>query len=412
MQVAVLLTLHNKQQQPDARDALVPCTAAMLAAAAAVLDPQDSSNNAAALQLQLAKACISAGLLQPLATALRKTSVDLNSADAAVAAALATAGDMPVQYRPLQPMPSGVRLALALLQLFHALAEQWPGGLLTSAQAAPVALPATELLRAGMRLGLRLLAAGRKDLSCKLLQRSAETGLFVGLLFRPLAEAQNLTQSSLSSDNMSAAELQLVCSAPLHELQLLLLSLAVKTQLHEQLRGDSSGGRSGSSSSTTSGSVRRQQQRQQSLSAEQQPHLLAMLQACGLSSEQAAAAPWPPAVTAVTCLSDKVVFSKVLASFVRCSDYARSIVEKHLRQQEHQLHRRHQQEQQQRLSQVQQQQQQQLVEQQQQMEQQQMDDGCSTEALLRVFFTMSFPAALMLLEAGMHTFQSDKFYFQ
>jgi hypothetical protein len=202
---------------------------------------------------------------------------------------------------------------------------------------------------------------------------------------------------------MSAAELELVCSAPLHELQLLLLSLAVKAHFHEQQRAGSSGSKRGCSSS--SASVRRQQQRQQNLSAAQHPHLLAMLQACGLSSQQAAAAAaaWPPADTAVACLTDQVVFSKLNATSARCADYARDIVDRYVRQQEQQLQQREQQQQQQQLQQPPQQ----LVEQQQQIEQQETHESCSTQALIRTFFTMSYPAALMLLEAGVHSFQSE-----
>jgi hypothetical protein len=75
-------------------------------------------------------------------------------------------------------------------------------------------------------------------------------------------------------------------------------------------------------------------------------------------------------------------------------------VDRYVRQQEQQLQQR---EQQQQLQQPPQQ----LVEQQQQMEQQETHESCSTQALIRTFFTMSYPAALMLLEAGVHSFQSE-----
>jgi hypothetical protein len=252
----------------------------MLKAASAVL-----SVKGATAQLQLAQLCVATGLLDCVFTAMPFTTAQLQAADAEVAAALAAGRGLPAQYRPQQrTMPLPARLAIALARLYQSICSCWPGPPLLSAQAGRIAPLATQLLLAAMRLAVRLLAGGNKEMSCKLLGSCLEPA--VGLAVIDTTRVGCL---------MKPAEVRLLRSHQLPQLQLLLLTLALKLRCNEQ---HVPGGLSSSSSSSN----RRQSQDQHvQLDSVRHKHLLAMLQEWGLSDQQAAA-PLPQALAAASRL--------------------------------------------------------------------------------------------------------------
>jgi hypothetical protein len=216
----------------------------MLKAARAMLRDDDT-----AVKLQLAQLCVATGLLDRVFTALSITTAQLQADDAEVAAALAAGRGLPLQYRPQQrDIPLPARLAIVLAGLYDSIASCWPGPLLLSAQAGKVVLPATQLLLAAMRLALRLLAGGNKEVSCKLLRRCV----------MPAASVALMAVSRVGALEEPAA-LRLLRSPEPPQLQLLLMTLAVKVRCNEQHVF----GRLPSSSSSSSSSQRQQQQQQQ-----------------------------------------------------------------------------------------------------------------------------------------------------
>jgi hypothetical protein len=137
-----------------------------------------------------------------------------------------------------------------------------------------------QLLLAALRLALRLLAGNSKEISWKLLSSCVKLGNCIAL---------TAAIGGGSFDSVAGIRLP-VRNAELAQLQLLLLTVAVKTRCHEQ--------QVPGSSSSSSSSRRRQQQQQLSLDVSRHRNLLQMLQELGLSDPQAAVAPWPAAVAA------------------------------------------------------------------------------------------------------------------
>jgi hypothetical protein len=275
--VAALLGLlpTQQQQQTEVQQALVICIEAMVKAASAML----LCDKDTAVRLQLAQLCIATGLQDRLFTAMSVTSAQLQATGAEVAAALAAGHGLPVQYRPQQrDIPLPARLAIVLAGLHDAVCICWPGPLLLSAHAGKIVLPATQLLLAALRLALRLLAGGNRDISCKLL----------GSCLQPAVGIAVMAMAGVGR-HLEPAEVQLLRSHELPQLQLLLLTLGIKLRCNEQhIPGRPP---SGSSSSN-----RRQQQHQcVELDSARHRRLLAMLQEWGLS-EQQAAAPLPQAL--------------------------------------------------------------------------------------------------------------------
>jgi hypothetical protein len=66
---------QQQQQQQEAREQLISCTVATLEAAVALLHQTGQTDRA--VQLQLARSCMTAGLLQPLAAALQHTALQI-----------------------------------------------------------------------------------------------------------------------------------------------------------------------------------------------------------------------------------------------------------------------------------------------------------------------------------------------
>jgi hypothetical protein len=301
--VAVLLAALD--EQPEPQEALATCTEAMLAAAAAVLEAEEPS-----LAVQLSQSCITAGMLAPLAGAMRRSTKALETADAAVAAALAAGNGPPVQFKQQQRAPAAARLAIAQLQVFERLYCFWPGSLLSFTQGRQLVLPGAQLLVAAIRLALRLLAAGNKELCGKLLKVTIKIGSLVAMLWRCPEQGPS----------PPPAQQQLLQVAALPELQLLLLVLAVKTHSHRCLQQQY-----GSNASRS----RRQRQQQQQLSLDpvQHKHLLALLQECGLSNQQAAAEPWPAAaVQPHMDLCTVNVLASIRKQFNSCSQHVARVV--------------------------------------------------------------------------------------
>uniref|UniRef100_A0A383VZ32 Uncharacterized protein n=1 Tax=Tetradesmus obliquus TaxID=3088 RepID=A0A383VZ32_TETOB len=132
-----------------------------------------------------------------------------------------------------------------------------------------------------MRLALRLLAGNNRALSCKLLAGCLAPALAAALLVNARS---NITDSA-------AAELLCSVGAEVQQLQLLLLTLAVKMRCNEQHRIFSSYRQ-----------LRQQRQPHPSLDPARHRHLLAMLRDCGLSEQQAAAAPFSEGPAALMLL--------------------------------------------------------------------------------------------------------------
>jgi hypothetical protein len=296
VQVAALLQLTNKQQQQQQpEEALIACTAALLSAAEAMLRAENAAG-----EHQRARACITAGVLEPFMAALCGTATGLQAADAAVAAELAAGNGLPVQYWQRQrTVPAPVQLAMRLISLYDVMRDCWPQGLLLSDQAGKAVQPAARLLLAAMQFVLRLLAGNNRDLSCKLL----------GVCLKPATTAA--VQADTSIDGNSEAKQQLLHSRVMQQLQLLLLTMAIKMrcqQQHVPLRLARSSDR------------RRQQQQLPSLDTSRHRYLLAMLRTCGLSEQQAAAAPFPE-VFAAQCkpVLNPDILTAVVDHFCLCS---------------------------------------------------------------------------------------------
>jgi hypothetical protein len=289
---------QQQQHQTEVHQVRVLCTEAMLKAASAMLHQKDT-----AVKLQLAQLCVATGLLDSIFAAMSTTNAQLQAADAEVAAALAAGRGLPAQYRPQQrDVPLPARLASVLAGVFHSLGTCWPGPLLLSAQAGKIVLPATQLLLVAMRLALRLLAGGNRELSCKLL----------GSCLRPAVGVALLVVAKVGALEEPAA-VRLLRRPELPQLQLLLLTLGIKVRCNEQHVP----GRMPSSSSSSS---QRQQQQHQYVKLDLIRHkrLLAMLQEWGLSGQQAAA-PLPEVLAeAGTPIIDSEIFKHIAERF-RCS---------------------------------------------------------------------------------------------
>jgi hypothetical protein len=215
-QVAALLDNMTRQQQQQQylteTELLVSCTAAMLSAAAGMLRETKT-----ATKLQLARACVTSGVLDRVAAAMCDVAAQLQTADADAQAALEAGNGLPLQYRQQQrAVPASVQLAMELIRLFDELGSCWPGPLLLSTQASIVVLPAAQLLLAATQFALRLLAGNNRELSCKLL----------GVCLKPALAVAVLAMSRESYERPEAT--QLLRSLELQQLQLLLLMLAVK----------------------------------------------------------------------------------------------------------------------------------------------------------------------------------------
>jgi hypothetical protein len=278
LQMAGLLTMISSQQQQqqqqqqqhegDAYGQLIPCTLAILQAAAALLAPRDMTDRA--VQLQLARSCITAGLLQPLAAVLQHTAVQIKAAEAEVAAAVAAESSLPVPYNRQQPSPL-LKLTIALLDFLKLLLLCWPSFPRASPQLSQILQPATRLVLTALRLTLQLLGGGNVTSTSKLYRACLDFGT---LLVRNYTGGEQLSSAAAEADD------RLMRTALLPQLQLLLLAVTLKTHYH------TAGSTPGSSSSGSS----RQQRQQQSLHASKHRHLLAMFKECGLSEQQAAAA--------------------------------------------------------------------------------------------------------------------------
>jgi hypothetical protein len=270
--MAGLLTMISSQQQQqhegDAYGQLIPCTLAILQAAAALLAPTGMTDRA--VQLQLARSCITAGLLQPLAAVLQHTAVQIEAAEAEVAAAVAAESSLPVPYNRQQPSPL-LKLTIALLDFLKLLLLCWPSFPRASPQLSQILQPATRLVLTALRLTLQLLGGGNVTSTSKLYRACLDFGT---LLVRNYTGGEQLSSAAAEADD------RLMRTALLPQLQLLLLAVTLKTHYH------TAGSTPGSSSSGSS----RQQRQQQSLHASKHRHLLAMFKECGLSEQQAAAA--------------------------------------------------------------------------------------------------------------------------
>jgi hypothetical protein len=153
---------QQQQQQQEACGELIPCTVATLDAAAALLGQTDRT-----VQSQLARSCITAGLLQPLATAMQHTALQIEAAEAAIAAAVAAGRSLPAPYYRQQPSPL-LKLTISLLQFMQVLMVCWPSAPIASPQVSQILLPATQLVLTAFRLALQLLGAGNRALFDKL----------------------------------------------------------------------------------------------------------------------------------------------------------------------------------------------------------------------------------------------------
>jgi hypothetical protein len=287
---------------------------------------------------------------------------ELHAADDEAANELAAGKGLPLQYRQQQrAVPASVRLTMGLAKVYDALDSCWPGPLLLSTQASTVVLPAAQLLLAAVQFALRLLAGNNRELSCKLL----ETCL------RPAGATALLASCS---DNYDApAAMQLLRSLELQQLQLLLLTLAVKLRSHEQhIPGRLPRG----------SDRRRQQQQLPSLDTARHRYLLEMLHEYGLSEQQAAVAPFSK-VVAVTIMA--IVNPSTLERLVQMFRASSTMVQQHLtmsslRQQGQDAHA---------------------------LEHSDSSDVEDQEADYHELLVMAQPAALMFLEAAYNWFQVD-----
>jgi hypothetical protein len=200
---------------------------------------------------------------------MQHTALQIEAAEAAIAAAAAAGRSLPAPYYRQQPSPL-LKLTISLLQFMQALMVCWPSAPIASPQVSQIMLPATQLVLTAFRLALQLLGAGNRALFDK---------LYTPCSVFSLALAQAHKGDEQLSVAAAAANDMLLRTALLPQLQLLLLNAALKIHYHRDTPA--------SSSSSSSGGSRQQHP---SLHASQHRYLLAMLSEYGLSGEPAAAA--------------------------------------------------------------------------------------------------------------------------